>query len=71
MFLKPQSATTSNIKSVEIIVSANTENTEIVSGNTETDESIEPKKRGRKPNPLNYFAEREERAVRLFLTAST
>ena len=80
MILKPKN-TTSNDESVKIVVSGNTITTELVSGNTvttevvsgstETDEISEPKKRGRKPNPTNYFAEREERAVRLFLTAST
>lgn len=57
MFLEPKSATT-NTKSTEVIVSANTE-------------TVEKKKRGRKPTTNNYFAEREERAVRFFLTAST
>ena len=61
MFLEPKSATTTN----------NDSNKVIVSGNTETPEVIEKKKRGRKPTTNNYFAEREERAVRLFLTAST
>jgi len=80
MILKPKN-TTSNDESVKIVVSGNTittelvsgstVTTEVVSGSTETDESSEPKKRGRKPSPTNYFAEREERAVRLFLTAST
>ena len=33
--------------------------------------SEEKKKRGRKPTTNNYFAEREEMAVRMFLTATT
>ena len=55
MSTEPKSA---NTKTTEVIISASTETTE-------------KKKRGRKPTTNNYFAEREERAVRLFLTAST
>ena len=59
MLKKPKNESTSNDEIVKIVVSGEPITTEIVSGNTETDESTEPKKRGRKPNPLNYFAERE------------
>jgi len=61
MLIEPKSATTTNNDSKKIVVS----------GQTETPEVTEKKKRGRKPTTNNYFAEREERAVRLFLTAST
>ena len=61
MLIEPKSATTTN----------NDSNNVVVSGQTETPEVTEKKKRGRKPTTNNYFAEREERAVRLFLTAST
>ena len=37
----------------------------------QTEISNEKKKKGRKPSTLNYFAEREEKAVRDFLTAET
>ena len=56
MLKKPKNESTSNDEIVKIVVSGEPITTEIVSGNTETDESTEPKKRGRKPNPLNYFA---------------
>lgn len=39
--------------------------------NNETETTLEKKKKGRKPNTLNYFAEREEEAVRNFLIAET
>jgi len=39
--------------------------------NNETETSLEKKKKGRKPSTLNYFAEREEEAVRNFLVAET
>lgn len=39
--------------------------------NNETDTTLEKKKKGRKPSTLNYFAEREEEAVRNFLVAET
>ena len=41
-----------------------------MSGN-ENETILEKKKKGRKPNTLNYFAEREEEAVRNFLIAET
>ena len=41
-----------------------------MSGN-ENETVLEKKKKGRKPNTLNYFAEREEEAVRNFLIAET
>lgn len=37
----------------------------------ETESILEKKKKGRKPKTNNYFDEREERAVRLFLVAET
>jgi ribosome-binding protein aMBF1 (putative translation factor) len=37
----------------------------------ETESTLEKKKKGRKPKTNNYFDEREERAVRLFLVAET
>ena len=37
----------------------------------ETETTLEKKKKGRKPSTLNYFAEREEEAVRNFLLAET
>jgi hypothetical protein len=37
----------------------------------ETETTLEKKKKGRKPSTLNYFAEREEEAVRNFLVAET
>jgi hypothetical protein len=37
----------------------------------ETEATLEKKKKGRKPKTNNYFDEREERAVRLFLVAET
>jgi hypothetical protein len=37
----------------------------------ETESTLEKKKKGRKPKTSNYFDEREERAVRLFLVAET
>jgi hypothetical protein len=37
----------------------------------ESPETIEKKKKGRKPSTLNYFAEREENAVRLFLVTES
>jgi len=78
MDIKSITATTNNLEQTEIILSnsKNSGQTETVqtelnlSGGTETEQS-EAKKRGRKPTTNNYFAEREERAVRLFLTAST
>jgi hypothetical protein len=39
--------------------------------NNETELLTEKKKKGRKPSTLNYFAEREEEAVRNFLVAET
>ena len=39
--------------------------------NNETEELIEKKKKGRKPKVNNYFDEREETAVRMFLIAET
>jgi hypothetical protein len=39
--------------------------------NNETELILEKKKKGRKPSTLNYFAEREEEAVRNFLVAET
>ena len=43
-----------------------------LSGNTNSPVPTPTKKRGRKPKTnTNYFAEREEKAVRMFLTAST
>ena len=39
--------------------------------NNETELISEKKKKGRKPSTLNYFAEREEEAVRNFLVAET
>jgi hypothetical protein len=44
---------------------------ESLSATSTNSESVEKKKRGRKPKSNNYFAEREEKAVRMFLTAST
>lgn len=44
---------------------------ESLSATSTNSESVEKKKRGRKPKSNNYFAEREEGAVRMFLTAST
>jgi len=44
---------------------------ESLSATSTNSESVEKKKRGRKPKSNNYFAEREENAVRMFLTAST
>ena len=44
----------------------------LLSGNTNSPVPTPTKKRGRKPKTNNnYFAEREEKAVRMFLTAST
>ena len=44
----------------------------LLSGNTNSPVPTPTKKRGRKPKTnTNYFAEREEKAVRMFLTAST
>lgn len=37
----------------------------------ETETTLEKKKKGRKPKTNNYFDEREEKAVRLFLVADT
>ena len=56
MFLSENSGVTKS--EIKVVVSAQTE-------------TAQKKKRGRKPTTNNYFAEREERAVRLFLTAST
>lgn len=39
--------------------------------NNEIDPTLEEKKKGRKPKANNYFDEREETAVRLFLVAET
>ena len=44
---------------------------ESLSATSSNSESVEKKKRGRKPKSNNYFDVREETAVRMFLTAST
>jgi hypothetical protein len=44
---------------------------EPISATSTNSETVEKKKRGRKRKSNNYFAEREEKAVRMFLTAST
>ena len=38
---------------------------------TISNDTNDVKKKGRKPNPNNYFDEREENAVRMYLTAET
>lgn len=45
--------------------------TESLSGQSTPNQEKEVKKRGRKPKNNNYFDVREEKAVRMFLTAST
>src|SRR6056300_861599 len=44
---------------------------ESLSATSSNSESVEKKKRGRKPKSNNYFDVREETGVRMFLTAST